>query len=232
MGAGPVQGQGPATNLPDGQPSPDEVAPDLAPYLARLAHDLRNPLAALQVANQLLRDAADDPAAVRRLVDGMAQLLRDLNQVLDELVHAPLVPREPTDPRLMHVPPAPATGTRRVLVVDDLVDAAEGQAALLRLAGHEVRVVHDGSEALRVAAAFRPDVVILDIGLPGLDGLSVARALRSQPGTASVLLVVLSGYATPPAWGPDVDVDHYLVKPADPDLIQGLVDGAPRSDAS
>jgi len=82
----------------------------------------------------------------------------------------------------------------RVLVVDDNVDGAESVALLLRLFGHEVRVAHDGLAALAAVEAFRPEVVLLDIGLPGMDGLEVARTLRQQPDLKDVLLVALTGY--------------------------------------
>jgi len=115
---------------------------------------------------------------------------------------------------------------RRVLVVDDNVDAARSLARLLtKLHGQEVRVAHDGPEALGIAAEFRPEVVLLDIGLPGMDGYEVARTLRQRPESGGTLIVALTG------WGQDEDVgrsraagiDHHLVKPADPEVIRGLL---------
>ena len=89
---------------------------------------------------------------------------------------------------------------RRILVVDDNVDAAESLARLLtRLYGHEVRVAHDGPEALAAAEEFRPEVVLLDIGLPGMDGYEVARRLRERPEFEETLLVALTG------WGQEAD---------------------------
>ena len=90
---------------------------------------------------------------------------------------------------------------RRILVVDDNVDAAVSLARLLaRLYGQEVRVAHDGPEALAVAGEFRPEVVLLDIGLPGMDGYEVARRLRERPEFEGTLLVALTG------WGQEADV--------------------------
>ena len=115
---------------------------------------------------------------------------------------------------------------RRILVVDDNVDAARSLARLLaRLYGQEVRVAHDGPEALAVAEEFRPEVVLLDIGLPGMDGNEVARRLRGRPEFERTLIVALTG------WGQEADVersreagfDHHLVKPANPDAILGLL---------
>ena len=107
---------------------------------------------------------------------------------------------------------------RRVLVVDDNVDGAESLATLVGLWGHEVRIAHDGPSALITAAEFRPDAVLLDIGLPGLDGYKVARQLRARPGSGTTKPVALTG------WGRDADrerplaagFDLHLVKPVDP----------------
>jgi CheY-like chemotaxis protein len=104
-----------------------------------------------------------------------------------------------------------------VLLVDDNEDAAEALAMLLRQAGHEVLTAHEGAAALDATLAFRPEVVLLDIGLPGLDGYEVARRLRGEPGLEGVLLVALTGF------GQDEDrrraleagFDAHLTKPAD-----------------
>jgi signal transduction histidine kinase/CheY-like chemotaxis protein len=105
----------------------------------------------------------------------------------------------------------------RVLVVDDNADAAESLAVLLRMSGHEVEVAYNGPTALEAADSFRPEVVLLDIGLPELDGYEVARRLRENPRTQAALLIAVSGY------GQDTDRDrsreagfaHHLVKPID-----------------
>ncbi len=98
------------------------------------------------------------------------------------------------------VVPAPAEASRRtesafrVLIVDDYVDAAASMAALMKVDGHDVRVTHDGPAALELARHFKPTVVLLDIGLPGMNGFEVARALRAAPETSGCLLVAVSGY--------------------------------------
>ncbi|AJK45937.1 ATP-binding response regulator [Burkholderia plantarii] len=105
---------------------------------------------------------------------------------------------------------------RRVMVVDDSVDGAESMSVLLRILGHEVRTLYDGASAIAAAPMFRPEVVMLDIGLPGMDGYEIARALRGLPATAGALLIALTGY------GQESDrqrtraagFDHHLVKPA------------------
>jgi PAS domain S-box-containing protein len=127
-------------------------------------------------------------------------------------------------------PQAPATQEQpaaplRVLVVDDNVDAAESLAALLDLAGHATRVAHDGDQALLTAHEFRPEIVFLDIGMPGKDGYEVARALRAIPETQQAVLVALTG------WGAKEDrarsshagFDHHLTKPAGIAAVESLL---------
>ncbi|MDI1478209.1 ATP-binding protein [Polyangium sp. y55x31] len=115
----------------------------------------------------------------------------------------------------------------RVLVVDDNVDAANMIGELVRDQGHDVRIVHDGLSALTAASEQRPDVVFLDIGLPGMDGYEVARRLRAS-GQRPARLIALTGY------GQDSDrrlsaaagFTQHLVKPAQPDVVLGLLDAA------
>src|SRR6516165_168358 len=126
-----------------------------------------------------------------------------------------------------------AAVTHRILVVDDNRDSADSLATLLRLVGHDVRTVHDGRQALSVAATYRPDLVLLDIGLPGMDGFAVARHLRSRPELAGVVLVALTGY------GSDEDrrqaqaagFNHHMVKPLDLDALQELLSALGPHDA-
>ena len=82
----------------------------------------------------------------------------------------------------------------RVLVVDDNVDAADSLAMLLRLHGHEVQVARTGPTALEMASASRPDVVLLDVGLPGMDGYHVAKRLRERPEFKDVVMCALTGF--------------------------------------
>jgi signal transduction histidine kinase len=115
---------------------------------------------------------------------------------------------------------------RRVLVVDDNIDAAESTAAFLRLEGHEVKAVHDGLQALASLKVFDPHVVVLDIGLPGLDGYAVARQLRGRGDTSHVLLIALTGYGQKEdrARAAESGFDYHFVKPADPREIQVAIE--------
>jgi PAS domain S-box-containing protein len=118
----------------------------------------------------------------------------------------------------------PAGHARKVLVVDDHPDAADSLAMLLRLEGHQVRVARNGPAALEAAQAEVPDVVLLDLGMPGMDGFEVARRLRRGP-ASHVLIAALTG------WGQEEDrrrtreagFDHHLVKPADPNDLRQLL---------
>jgi PAS domain S-box-containing protein len=116
-------------------------------------------------------------------------------------------------------------GPKRILVVDDNVDAAETLSRLLRLSGHEVRVVHDGLAALAAAGEMNPDIVLLDIGLPKLDGLEVARSLRARSYGPRPLLVAITGFgqADDRARTAAAGFDHHLTKPVDPRLLQKLM---------
>jgi signal transduction histidine kinase len=115
---------------------------------------------------------------------------------------------------------------RRVLVVDDNVDAAESTAAFLRLEGHEVKTVTDGTQALASLKVFDPHVIVLDIGLPGLDGFEVARRLRARGDTSHALLIAVTGYGQREdrVRASEAGFDYYFVKPTDPREIHGAIE--------
>jgi signal transduction histidine kinase/ActR/RegA family two-component response regulator len=124
---------------------------------------------------------------------------------------------------------APAGAARRVLAVDDNIDAVESLAQLLGLHGHEVRTAYDGPTAIATAADFRPEVILLDIGLPRMDGYEVARRLRQQPGLEQTFLVAVTGYAQEQdrRRAHAAGFDAHLVKPADVATLHQLLAGAP-----
>ncbi len=121
-------------------------------------------------------------------------------------------------------------GVRRVLVVDDLAASADTLRMLLELEGFEARVAVDGAKALEVAAVFAPDAVVLDLGLPGMDGYQVARQLRLSPIARSALLIALTGYSDPETLQRtrEAGFDHHLVKPADMDVLLSILHDATR----
>ena len=121
----------------------------------------------------------------------------------------------------------------RVLVVDDLPDARASLRLLLGLWGHEIREAADGPSALREAADFRPDVVLLDIGLPGLNGFEVARRLRQQPALRKAVLVAMTGYGreSDRQRSQEAGFDHHLVKPGDFGKVLQILAAASESPA-
>lgn len=132
--------------------------------------------------------------------------------------------------RQVHEQPSPSG--YRLLVVDDNQDAANSLAMLLRLDGHEVRVAYSGVAALEMTKVYSPDMVFLDIGMPGMDGYEVARRLRQQPGLERVILAALTG------WGQledrrrtaEAGFNHHLVKPPEPKVLESVLAELKRRD--
>ncbi len=143
-------------------------------------------------------------------------------------VRLPLAPEAPQTLRLQQADQAPEMAplaTYRIMVVDDNVDSAQSLGTLLKLHGAEVRIAYDGLSALETATAFVPDVVLLDIGMPGMDGYEVARRLRALPHLETAVLVAQTG------WGQEEDrrrseeagCDYHLVKPIDLEALEELL---------
>jgi len=114
---------------------------------------------------------------------------------------------------------------RRVLVVDDLPASAETLMTLLTMEGFDVKVAHEGQEALRIAEEFRPDAVLLDIGLPGMNGFEVAHRLRTHPDCGQALMIALTGYGEAESRSRSVEAgfDFHMVKPADVNLLLSML---------
>jgi CheY-like chemotaxis protein len=146
-------------------------------------------------------------------------------------VRLPLAGTPAAEPLAQAAPATPRTGGLRVLVADDNVDNVETLALMLQLHGHEVASAHDGVEAVAAAERFRPQVALLDLGMPGMNGYDVCRALRALPFGGEVCIVAITG------WGQEEDrrrtresgFDHHLVKPVDFADIARLLDGHPRT---
>jgi CheY-like chemotaxis protein len=130
----------------------------------------------------------------------------------------PVVPDSDTDA-------APPTIRRRVLVADDNVDAADTIAMFLEGIGCDVRTVYDGESAIREAESYRPDLLLLDLGMPGVSGQAACRQIRGENWGANMTIAALTG------WGQDEDrrrtrvagFDHHLVKPVEPSVLLRLV---------
>jgi len=122
--------------------------------------------------------------------------------------------------------------SHRILVVDDNRDGADSLAAMLKIMGNDTRTAYDGQEGVDAAGEFRPDVIVLDIGLPKLNGYEACRRIREQPGGKGVVLIAITG------WGQDEDrrrsrvagFDHHMVKPVDPQALMNLLAGLDAGD--
>ncbi len=135
------------------------------------------------------------------------------------------LPAAEEDPAVMSPPATPKERSgSRILIVDDNRDLAQGLARLLKLLGHEVALAHDGPEGIEAARSFRPDVILLDIGLPTLDGYSVARALRCE-GFRDTLIIAISGYGQEEDRRRSLEagMNHHVTKPVDVKTIAELI---------
>ena len=141
----------------------------------------------------------------------------------------PALPAEPLTPAPPPIVERTEPAARRILIVDDNQDSAASLALLLEMAGHTIHVAHDGLDAVEMAAREQPDLVLLDLGLPRLNGYDAARRIRALPSGQSVVIVAVTG------WGQDSDrqktveagFDIHLVKPVDPDALMKLIAAHP-----
>lgn len=192
------------------------------PALATLVHDLRNPLAPIVSALDLLRLRPDDPATVLKARDIIARQVARLNGVIDGMLPDASAPLAQASTPVGDVGSA---SHRQVLIVDDNIDAAESLGEFLKASGYDTHLAHDGPSALVEAARLRPDIVILDIGMPTMSGYQVARRLRGEIGLTSSLLVAVSGYTEEQdrASARDAGFDHHFAKPLDIHRLTALL---------
>ena len=172
-------------------------------------------------------------ALVRRLVEMHGGIVtahsEGLGRGSEFVVTLPVAPPDRAGIRVADPPPAVASTRRRVLVVDDYPDGVTSMCRLLRIMGYEAHMARDGLEGFAMAERVRPDVALLDIGMPKLDGYALARRIREQPWGKSMTLIAVTG------WGQDSDkmrsadagFDHHLTKPVSPDELTELIE--PRS---
>ena len=159
-------------------------------------------------------------ALVQRLVEmhgGSVAVSSVLGQGSEFVVRLPVASR----PEPSASPPTetaqPTGPSLRVLIVDDNVDTVTTLALLVKESGHDVRMAYDGPAVLETALDYRPDVVLLDIGLPGLNGFEIAKRLRQQPALENAVLVAMTGYGRESDLQRSFDAgfDHHLIKPGD-----------------
>jgi len=196
--------------------------------VSQLGHDLRTPLGVIRIAAQMLRIRS---SGYDEVSDSIDQQVDELTRLIDQRLPGTAGPkaeeqgernrRAAQGSRPMSVPTS-----RRILAVDDNRDAVDGLAVMLRLLGHEVYVAYDATEALRTAAEVRPDLVMLDLGLPHVTGYQLARQIRKEPWGGSARLIAVTG------WGSDIDkrraqqagFDGHLLKPIDAEMLRKILD--------
>jgi CheY-like chemotaxis protein len=159
------------------------------------------------------------------LHDGVLSLESGDTKHRDLVIRLPLARELPTGPEDNN---GPQRKKRRVLVVDDNVDCARTIATYLRLSGHDVDTRYDGESALQAAEASAPDVIVLDLGLPKLDGYQLASRLREMDQFAHTKLIAVSGYGfdEDQARSRQAGIDHHLIKPINNSELLGLIEKA------
>jgi CheY-like chemotaxis protein len=152
-----------------------------------------------------------------------------LDQGSEFTVTLPLAPEQPPQSDAWHLANA-ALPYRKILIADDNVDAADTIALLLETPECEIRTVYGGDAAVREAERFQPDLVLLDLEMPGIDGYESCRRIRSCPWSAKTVLVALSGWGQSDGRSVLAGFDLHLMKPVDPDnLVHALRDIRPRA---
>jgi CheY-like chemotaxis protein len=185
--------------------------------------EMRRRLAALSNEVRTIAEQRGDAEAVGRSCSNVEQQLAEVERWMDDLPIAPSGDRADEESPGESKPCAP--GGRRILVVDDNRDAARSLAKQLVRLGNVTRTAYDGLEAVEVAERFRPEAILLDLGMPKLNGYDAARRIREQPWGEGVLLLALTG------WGQEDDkrrskeagFDHHVTKPVDVDAMMRLI---------
>ena len=168
-------------------------------------------------------------ALVKRLTElhgGTVEVLSTLKRGSEFVVRFPIEPSRIVEPvQALGDTPAAVQIPLRILIVDDNVDTVLSFSMLLSRFGHEVRTAHDGLTAIQVAADYIPDVILLDIGLPGLNGYEVAKRIRMQPRLRHIVLVALTGYGQESDRQASMEAgfDHHLIKPARMDQVRKIL---------
>lgn len=193
----------------------------LDPRTVQLIHDLRNSLASLRAATHMLSRSPSDHAVVVRAAEGIQCQVTEMIACMDDFVgHDPVpAPAESPAPREEHA------ASLRVLIADDNVDAANTLATWLRMQGHRTAVAFDGEAAWQLARENNPDVMLLDISMPQLDGYELAKRVREQPWGSHVRLIAVSGWLSPEqrARALAAGYDAQVNKPIDMDALETLL---------
>lgn len=168
-----------------------------AELLEELAHDMRNSLGVLRSAAHLIARTEDRPQQAAEARRALEEQIAHLATLIDVLANVASTPSLAPAGEQQNMTPAATPGEHRnILIADDNDDAATMLAMILRLEGHVVTIAHDGEQAIEMANASHPDVVLLDIQMPRKNGFEVARELQSRSWSGSCQLIGLSGGAT------------------------------------
>jgi CheY-like chemotaxis protein len=199
------------------------AAQDKEKRLAMLAHELRNPLTPLHNGVEIVRQMSSGNPALARTTEMMSRQVMQLIRLVDDLVGTESAP---PGQAAAAIPPGPHASARlRILVADDNADGADSLAMLLQAEGHVVLTAPDGHRAIEVAEAFSPDVILMDVAMPNLDGLEATREIRRRPWGQRIRIIALT------AWGQESErqrtreagMDEHLVKPVDPQTLAGAL---------
>jgi CheY-like chemotaxis protein len=190
--------------------------------LAALAHELRNPLTPLRNGIEIVRQMSSSNPALARTADMMARQITHLVRLVDDVVGKQFGAQE-----AQGTPePQPHESRQvRILIADDNADGAASLAMLLQAEGHVVLTASDGRMAVDLAELFRPDVILMDVAMPHVDGLEATRQIRARSWGVDVRIVALT------AWGQEAErrrtqeagMDFHLVKPVDPQALAGVL---------
>jgi two-component system, OmpR family, response regulator len=221
------------TNAPEPDGPGAHVSLELTPeYLGGLVHELRNPLSPIRTSAELLRSLCNDPRQLQA-IELISRQVMTLAHMLDDLVEAArrqrglLLPTHGDVDVAESEPHAPgAARSLRIVIIDDHAASVHGWVESMVRAGHSVLTAPTGELGVALAAQFEPDAVIVDIGLPGIDGFDVGRALRARPRMSDVLMIAVSGYSLKQFRDLDAYTvfRHYLLKPVSPAALLYIIE--------
>jgi len=212
-----------ATDLREAESKLVRAAQERDKQFAMVAHELRNPLTSLRNGVEIVRQMSSTNRVLARTADMMSRQIVQLVRLADKLVAVDDL-RSLTDSE-QTLPAAVEFSRLKILIADDNADGADSLAMLLQTHGYLVLTAADGRRAVELSEAFRPDVILMDLGMPNLDGLEATRAIRQQPWGARIRIIALT------AWSGDAErrrtleagMDLHLVKPVDPQELASLL---------
>lgn len=196
--------------------------PTLPPETRRFVHDLRNCLASVRAGANMLHRCPDQVDVVEKVASNLFDQVQEMLELVEGFIGQ--APKHEAAPAAASV----HSQSLRILVADDNADAANTLATYLRLSGHRPIVAFDGDAALQLAADEPPDVMLVDLGMPTLNGYDVARNIRAQPWGDTVRLIAVSGWLSQD----DIErasragFDAHVSKPIDMDALPGVLQAA------